>query len=184
MIYKFLENPIKYDGSQLRGLYAYLNHGILGDSLVSFTGACDISFEKMVDGEDLLAEAKICGDNMLHFIGEAFGVSLDTMVHRQRLFAGIVFEYLIQKGIPNLRRDGDDIFQGSKKLSISVATATPVSSLLHFAVNITNSGTPVDTLSLEDLQIDPRSFSDGIAENYLRELKTIKEAGCKVRWVP
>ena len=43
----WLENKLKYDGKQLQPLFNYLSHGILGDSLVGWQGACDIPFEHM-----------------------------------------------------------------------------------------------------------------------------------------
>ena len=64
----FIDKEFKYDGTQLRSLYAYLDFELMGDSVVSWIGACDISNEHMVDGEDLLLNAAICGDKMLHFI--------------------------------------------------------------------------------------------------------------------
>jgi len=66
----FIENKFTYDGSQLHSLFAYLEHGLLGPSVVSWRGACNIPFSHMVDGEDLLAKASIEGDEMLHFIIE------------------------------------------------------------------------------------------------------------------
>lgn len=182
---KFIDTPIKYDGTQLRSLYAYLEHGVLGDSIISFVGPCDVGFDHMVDGEDLLAKSAICGANMLHFIIEEFGVGLEFMVTRQRLLASLVYEYLCENvGSTDLYRSGDDVFYKEGKLSISIATVSPVSALIHFAVNIVNDGTPVKTSCLEDLRIKPQIFAETIIERFINEVTTIKEAACKVRSVP
>jgi hypothetical protein len=93
----FIDKKIKYDGTQLRSLFAYLEYGVLGNSVVSFIGPCDVSFDHMVDGEDLLAQSPICGSEMLHFIAEIFDEKLSTAVSLQRLFASIVKDYIVAK---------------------------------------------------------------------------------------
>ncbi|MEM7647069.1 MAG: DUF366 family protein, partial [Pseudomonadota bacterium] len=92
----FLSKKLKYDGHQLAPLYNYLNHKILGDSIVGWRGACDVTFEHMMDGEDLNARAKIAGDDMLHFIGEFFHFPLLAAVTYQRMM-GTLLTDLIQK---------------------------------------------------------------------------------------
>lgn len=184
---RFLNEEFTYDGTQLVSLWNYLQHKILGDSIVSWVGPCNISFDHMVDGEDLLAEAPIAGDKMLHFIVEKFDCSLFAAVGLQRLLASLVLETLRNSSgnpdVVKLIRDGDDIFLGKNKLSISIATQSPVSSLIHFAVNITNSGTPVPTLSLEDLQVRSREFAEEIMARFSKEVESITIATQKVRWV-
>lgn len=185
---KFIEENILYDGSQLASLQAYLKHGLLGDSIVAWIGPCNVSVEHMVDGEDLLAKATIAGDKMVHFIIEKFDSSLLAAVGLQRLLASIVKDVLMRESgertlAQTLIRDGDDIFSGDRKLSISIATQSPISSLIHFAVNVTNKGTPVKTLSLEDLKIEPKVFARMVMDAFVNEVGTIVEATQKVRWV-
>lgn len=185
---KFLESQECYNGSQLVSLRNYLIHGLLGDSVVAWTGACDVSIEHMVDGEDLLENSRICGGEMLHFIIEKFDVSLFAAVTLQRLFAGIVRDQLVhfatnQELAQKLHREGDDLFCDQRKLSISIATQSPVSSLIHFAVNIVNTGTPVPTLSLGDLGVEPKQLAVQCMRKLGAELKEIHQATHKVRWV-
>jgi hypothetical protein len=184
MQYKFVSDNLSYDGSQLRSLFGYLDHKILGDSFIAFIGPCNIPFSNMVDGEDFLDQSEIRGGLMLHFIIEEFGKNLELAVTRQRLLAAIVNDKLSQ-GCPSklFNREGDDLYVDGGKLSISIATVSPVSALIHFALNITNENTPVKTSCLSDLKIQPKAFSDQIAEIFLGEIKTIKEACRKVRWV-
>jgi len=184
MKYKFVSENLKYDGSQLRSLFGYLDHGILGDSFISFIGPCDIPFANMVDGEDFLANSEIRGGLMLHFIIEEFGKNLELAVTKQRLLACLVEEVLSEQ-CPNKKfdRNGDDIFVDGGKLSISIATVTPVSALIHFAMNITNEGTPVKTSCLRDLNLEGRAVAEIVAAKYLREREGILQATQKVHWV-
>jgi hypothetical protein len=185
---KFIDANSLYDGTQLVSLHNYLKHGLLGDSIIAWVGPCNVSFEHMVDGEDLLARATIAGDKMVHFIVEKFDSSLLAAVGLQRLLASIVKDILLRESgeralAQTLIRDGDDIFSGERKLSISIATQSPVSSLIHFAVNVTNEGTPVKTLSLADLKIEPKAFAITVMDAFSKEVATIVEATQKVRWV-
>lgn len=185
----FIEKKFAYDGTQLRSLFAYLEHGILGPSVVSWQGACSISFDHMVDGEDLLAQAVIEGDEMLHFIIEVFDRDLFSGVVLQRLFASICRDYLhpqavLALGDEGLKRDGDDLYFRDRKLSISIATKSPVSTMIHFAMNVTNKGTPVKTLSLEDLKMDPKKTAEDVMNLFRNEYVSIVTATQKVRPVP
>jgi hypothetical protein len=179
----FIKDKINYDGSQLKSLHAYLTYGVLGNSIISWIGPCNVSFEHMVDGEDLLAQAKIEGAEMLHFIIEIFDRDLFSGVALQRLFASIIRDHL-QDAVPGnavLERDGDDIFWEDRKLNISIATKSPVSTMIHLAINCTNRGTPVATCSLEDLKLEPAKIADEVMTKFQREFESILKATQKVR---
>lgn len=186
---KYISKKIDYDGSQLKPLYSYVNHKLHGDSIVAFCGACDVGFAEMVDAEDLVAEAQIKSDNMLHFIIEMFDQNLMTAVSLQRLIVSIAQNILNETSSKlkskKLRRSGDDLYldegKKSKKLSISIASISPVSSMIHFALNVTNEGTPVLTCSLQDLDISPKVFADQVLNGFSSEYISIKEATQKVR---
>lgn len=188
MKHRYLDAEEAYDGSQLVSLRSYLQHGLLGDSVVAWVGACDVAIDHMVDGEDLVAGATIAGDRMLHFIIEKFDSTLLAAVALQRLFASVVRDELRASArnramADGLVRDGDDLYFEKRKLSISIATQSPVSSLIHFAVNVTNAGTPVSTLALEDLGVDPKPFAESVMKRFVREVESVVEATRKVRWV-
>ncbi len=187
MLYRFIETEQAYDGSQLASLKNYLEHGLLGDSIVAWIGPCNVKLDHMVDGEDLLQNAEIRGDRMLHFRVELFdGCTLLSAVSLQRLLATIVRDQIesLIGATSGLRRDGDDLFLGPAKLSISIATLSPVSALIHFAVNITNDGTPVKTCSLGDLKVDGKELSLNVMKAFCAEVESIREATRKVKWVP
>ena len=179
----FVEQEFPYDGTQLRSLFAYLEHQIQGDSVVSWVGPCSISFDHMVDGEDLLEQSPIRGARMVHFIIEKFHTPLFAGVALQRLFASIVGDWLRERTGCEIRRDGDDLFDGEGKLSISIATLSPMSTLIHFAVNITNEGTPVKTACLQDLGVNARELAEGAMARLIAEVESIETACVKVKWV-
>lgn len=151
---------------------------------MSWVGPCNISPHSMIDGEDLLALDKICGDNMVHFISEIFHQSLFSGVLAQRLLASLAKDVLFQMQ-PELevKREGDDLYVGDGKLSISIATVSPISTLIHFAVNVVNNGTPVKTVALNDFGISPKEFAGNLMEAFASEIETSIKATVKVRTV-
>ena len=190
---KFISKKIKYNGAQLKPLYAYEKFGLLGHSVISWIGACDVDLNHMIDLEDKIVNAKICGDEMLHFIIEIFNDSLLSAVSLQRLFASIVrdeiFKLNFKLGPKNFIREGDDLYliQNNKKLvekyklSISIASKSTVSVQIHFAVNIVNSGTPVPTACLNDFKIKPELIAKNVMTAFSKEFASIVEATQKVR---
>ncbi len=186
---KYVSQKINYDGSQLSPLYGYLQHQVSGDSILAFAGSCAISPEKMIDAEDLVANAKIESDSMLHFIIELFHQDLMTAVSLQRLLVSIA-EDILNSTSPVLKnkklwRDGDDLYLDQKedalKLTISIASKSAVSCMIHFGLNIRNEGTPVATCCLDDLKINPKKFAEVLMEEFSSEYKSICEATEKVR---
>ncbi|MEM7647268.1 MAG: DUF366 family protein, partial [Pseudomonadota bacterium] len=127
---------------------------------------------------------KIAGDDMLHFIGEFFHFPLLAAVTYQRMMGTLLTDLIQKKSGQQLdfTRRGDDIYWQGRKLNISIATAGANSSLIHFAVNVSNEGTPVATCSLSDFGI---SQAEDFAQDFLEVLKgeflSIKRASVKVR---
>lgn len=186
----FIEKEFKYDGSQLKSLFAYLEHNILGDSIVSWIGPCHIPFDKMVDGEDFLAQSPIYSDLMLHFIVEIFNPNLISAVLIQRLLSQYILDNLRSlkpEWSNEFKRDGDDVYFKDQKFSISIATVSPVSSLIHLAVNVNNQNTPVKTCALEDFgcieKAQIKTFAQSVMLGFALELESIDIATKKVNWV-
>ena len=176
-----VEKKIDYDGSQLRPLFGYISHKVHGDSIIAFIGACDVALDHMVDAEDFIVGALIKSDLMLHFIVEMFGQNLFTAVSQQRLLVSIAQNLLNSK----LRREGDDLYldkpDGAKKLSVSIASISGVSAMIHFGINIDNQGTPVPTCALSDFGLEPKSFARELMKRYSEEYQSILEATQKVK---
>lgn len=180
MKFKFIEQKIKYDGAQLKALYAYTQHKVTGDSIISFVGECDVSLEHMVDAEDFVVNAKIQSQSMLHFIVEVFNQNIFTAVSLQRLLVAIAQNLLLEKN-QKLVRKGDDLYLGTKKLSVSIASVSVVSAMIHLGLNISNEGTPVETCALNDFGIDAKHFSLELMQLFSNEFDSIFEATQKVK---
>lgn len=175
---------ILYRGPELSSHFAYRRFDVIGDSCVAFVGGCDVQTGSLVDLADQKQGEFIFSKSMLHFIIEHFDRDLEKAVVRQRLFAAIVKQALDQRGVADIVRRGDDLYQGDAKLSVSIATLSGVSALIHFGINISSEGTPVKTRGLADFGLDPRAFADIVLETYRTEQDGIDEARCKARAVP
>jgi len=153
--------------------------------MIAFCGPCRVDLKEMVDQEDVKAKAPIRSPLMLHFMAEFFGENLETTIVRQRLLMACVLEAL-RENAPTVpfRRDGDDIYVGPKKMSVSIATASPVSTLIHAGLNITTKGTPIPTYGLKDAKIEPKEFALAVLKAFQKETEEMDLARCKVRGVP
>ena len=185
MITAFLNEQIDYDGSQLTSHWAFERTGKAGDAVISFIGKCDVTLEHMVDLVDKRASCRIFSEKMLHFIVEHFDHDLEKTVLRQRLFVAIIKDAILRQAQNDrsLERRGNDIYDGEAKVNISIATASPVSTLMHIGVNISSKNTPVKTKGLADYNIEPKTFAEEIMKRYSVELEGVNEARTKARWV-
>jgi uncharacterized protein len=180
---RLLNEPLTYDGTQLAPLWIYKNYDIQGSSMVSFIGPADLMLRNMVDVEDIKAKKPIYSTKMVHFLGEFFDLDLEKTVYRQRLLMVIIKEVLEVQLNRLLRREGDDIFDGDAKISVSIATLSQVSTLIHAGVNISSENTPVKTKALNDYHIEPRAFAQEVLDVFKQELQSSWMARCKVRSV-
>lgn len=182
----FIEKSIKYIGSQLAPHWIYKNFNLMGNSIVAFIGECDVNLSHMVDIEDVINNEPIYSKLMLSFIEENFNSSLVEMIYKQRLLVTITKE-LIEKKSPSVKivRSGDDLFIDGKKLSVSIATKSITSSLIHFGLNIDAKGAPVNAADLIiDAGIsDIKKFAIEVMNEYAKESEDINNAACKVRGV-
>jgi hypothetical protein len=179
----WLDHRLTYDGSQLQPHWILRQVGLVGDAAVAFRGPCRVRTGQIADLADLLAGSSIRGADMVHLLVEVFDDGdLTRAVLRQRLITAIAAEAL--RGLSDraleLRREGDDLYVGDGKLSISVATRSLVSTLVHFAVNVTNEDTPVQTAALDDLGVDAEEFGRRVLDALAREEDTMAAARCQV----
>lgn len=174
---QLIDTEMTYDGSQLHSHWIYDSTGQLGDSLVAFVGPCDVSLERMVDLEDVRHQRPITSQAMLHFIGEFFNIDLPQTILLQRLLVSL----MQQRIDAPLQRTTNDLYEGEHKLTVSIATASQVSTLLHAGINISSKGTPVPTKGLEDYGIDPIEFAKGVLEDFKSEFESISRDISKVR---
>ena len=181
---KFINENIKYIGSQLAPHWIYKNFKIQGDSIVAFIGECEVELTEMVDIEDVINNEPIYSKSMLSFITEQFNIGLTEGVLRQRLLITIIKELLEEKGI-FVVRNGDDLMIDNRKLSVSIATKSMTSVLIHTGLNIISNGAPVVASGLEsELGItDIKEFALEVMKRYSEEIEDIILATTKVRGV-
>ncbi|MBN2621049.1 DUF366 family protein [candidate division WOR-3 bacterium] len=180
---RFIKEEIAYTGEQLQSHFAYRQYGILGDCIIGFRGPCDVKISHMVDIEDKRAGNKIYSEDMLHFIVEHHDTDLEKSVLRQWLLATIVKELINAiKGKNVITRAGSDLFDQDAKVTVSVATVTPVSSVIHFGINVTSTNTPVKTKGLSDYGIEPFAFANDVMTQYIKESAAVHKACYKVTW--
>ena len=146
------DEVIAYDGSQLRAHWLLDRFGLVGDALCAFRGPCNVAYEEVADLEDLDGPG-IAADDMLQQLAPSSDVS----------------------------RTGDDLYVGLGKLSISIATVSPVSALMHFAVNAQLGGAPVAIASLNELALECREFAHAVLARVREEQASITAARAKVR---
>lgn len=180
----FIDKEIKYIGSQLAPHWIYKNFKIQGDAIVAFCGECEVKLSEMVDIEDVINNEPIYSKYMLSFISEQFNVALIEGVFRQRLLICCIKEALEKRGFI-VKRDGDDLFVNDKKLSVSIATKSTTSVLIHTGINILSDNAPIPVSALKsDLGIDNiKDFANEVMNNYCSEIEDIIYASTKVRGV-
>ena len=181
---KFIDTEIKYIGSQLSPHWIYKNFKIQGDAIVAFCGECEVNLTEMVDIEDVINNEPIYSKYMLSFITEQFNINLTEGVLRQRLLIAIIKELLEEKGVFVIRK-GDDLIIDGKKLSVSIATKSISSVLIHTGLNILSEGAPVEASGLKsELGIcDIKNFAEEVMGRYIEEIEDIILASTKVRGV-
>ena len=184
MQWRWLSQEIPYTGRELRSGWVADTTGIEGDALVAFVGPCEVPLEHMVDVEDIRRGVPIKAARMLHFLAEHFDTDLARTVLRQRLLVCRAAEILNQASAQHVRRNGDDLFVGERKLSVSIATASPVSTLIHLGLNIDPSGAPVPAIGLDELGVPVAEVAEQIMAAYVEEMQSCRTAHNKVRRVP
>ncbi len=179
-----VDNEIKYEGWQLAPHWIYKNFKIQGDAAVAFIGECEVKLTEMVDIEDVINNEPIYSKSMLSIITEQFNVDLVEGVFRQRLLICIIKEALEKRGF-KITRNGDDLFFEGKKLTVSIATKSMTSILIHTGINIDSEGAPVKASGLtSELGIkDIKDFAKEVLNKYSEEIDDIIMASTKVRGV-
>jgi len=178
----FIEQQTAYDGRAIDSHWAFKSLGVQGDSIIAFIGPCDVKISEMVDLADVKANAPIWSSSMAHFIIEHFDRDLEKAVWRQRLLVASVMDGIHQRlGRLCLERRGNDLYDAGRKLNVSIAALTPVSTKIHVGVNVVSKGTPVPTVGLSDYGIEAAAFARELMEGYAREFEDVQLDRCKVR---
>lgn len=189
---KYLKGKtLEFDGSQLTPLWAYSNVDLQGDSIVAFRGSCSVSKENMVDISDAKSNSIISSPDMIHFLVEYFDCNINEIVLVQRLLVNVAIEALRDSGIyddSEVEREGDSIFaylpneDERRKLSVSVATVSPLSGLVHLGLNISGQGAPVRAAGLNDIGVDDvDGYAVDVLQRFIEEMKGARLDASKVR---
>ena len=182
------DRHMAYTGRELRSHWLRETFGLTGDAIAAFLGPCEVAPQDMVDLDDTLAGGGIRAALMLHFIAEHFDTDLERAVLRQRLLVALACEALREAVAPAhrgaLTRRGDDLFVGERKLTVSIATASPVSTLIHLGINVDPAGAPVAAVGLAEMGADATALARNLMKAYARELAGVSAARCKVRSTP
>ena len=180
---KFIKEEIKYTGNELAPHWIYRNFKLQGDAVVAFCGECEVKLAEMVDVEDVINNEPIYSKFMLNFIIEHFNIGLIEGIARQRLLICIIKEALEQFTVHSSQftRRGDDLFVNDKKLTVSIATKSMTSVLVHTGINIDPTGAPIDAIGLKELGIkDMEEFAKNVMLKYSQEIDDIILASTKV----
>jgi len=172
------EHP--YTGSELSSQFGHMTAGVLGDSVVSWIGPCDVKTEALVDGEDVINNDFIYSESMVHIIAEIFHKDIFFGIWLQRFITMTVKDLIFRETKKVLKRRGDDLYLDDKKLNVSIATVSGVSTLVHFGINVISDNTPVKALGLKDLEIEPKAFAQELIEIIKDEILEIDRASKKV----
>jgi len=184
------ETEIPYSGPELRPHFLLQKFGIKGTGMAAFMGPCRVETASLVDWEDRLESDRIEAKKMLHFLGEFFQVDLRAAVTFQHLLIANLMDILVQnESLPGTwTREGNDLYWSSsdssverKKLSVSIVTASPVSTLLHLGINLDPFGAPVSAVGLEELGINAQRVGQELLERAKTEWERIAWSCVKVR---
>jgi len=180
--WRWLEEGIPYTGRELSSGWVSTHTGLEGDTAVMFVGECHVATEDLVDNDDRDAGASIDAARMLHMIITHPDCGLRSGVLRQRLLVCILCESLVRRGV-ELERQGDDVYVGGRKLTVSIAAPSGAACLIHLGVNVDPAGAPVEAIGLDELDIGVRELGDELMTRYAQELATAAYAETKVREV-
>lgn len=179
-----IDRVIDYDGTQLRSHFVREITGIPGDGIMAFSGTCYVMGKNLVDIEDAEASNSIVAQDMLHFICEHFQIPLREMNYRLRLFITIIREILSELAPQwTITRDGDDLYEGNRKISVGIATVSATSALFHCGINIDPEGAPVPAVGLNEFKVSPAELAGRVLDAYRAECESIELAVRKVRGV-
>lgn len=186
---------IKYDGDQLVSLFNYRISTQVGDSIVAFKGEMDVNKDHMVDIEDVINNDYIYSPRAINFVIELFDITLESTVLYQRAFMQIIantlklYRFMDVAITPyNVEIDGDDIFITTEKLprgklSVSIATVSRVSGLIHTGINISlNDKVPVLAACLNDMFSEEHQniFIEIVCSEFCEFVEDIKRCKYKV----
>jgi hypothetical protein len=199
------QEEIRYNGDQLKSLFPYSISKVKGDCLVAFFGQMDVRTDHMVDMEDVLQSDYIWSPLAFNMVVEIFHIGIESAVLYQRSLMQIATEtlrdFLVYHNIASadIKLEGDDImvkFLGPKeddkygvwkKLSVSIATVSHISGLIHSALNVdVDDKIPVPATGLRDILIESSiivEYCKEVCNRFKDFVHSVKLASVKVKGV-
>ncbi|OGD79695.1 MAG: hypothetical protein A2Y64_01125 [Candidatus Coatesbacteria bacterium RBG_13_66_14] len=180
---RFLPTELTYDGTQLATHWPRRTAGVTGDCVVAFLGPAEVPTENLVDLEDRRTGERITAKRMLHLVGVWFGRTLAETVLRQRLYVFLAAERLRLRGV-GVVVEGDDLYTPDRrKLSVSIATKSPLAGLVHLGLNDDPTGAPVLAVGLAELGVGAADFARELLDVFEEAERDLAFAAAKVRAV-
>jgi hypothetical protein len=186
---KYLKGKtVTFDGSQLTPLWACANADIVGDAIISFRGPLDVPPERMPDVENRGRGKSLVAQDMVHFVVEYFGCDLECSMLIRRLLVSVAADALRDETLEDvdIEREYDDIYaympdeEDRRRLSVSSATVSRVSGLVHLGMNTTVSGGPTGAAGLDEMGIeDMDAFAIEVLRRFIDEVKELKASAGK-----
>lgn len=198
-----------YDGTQLQPLFNYKTFNVQGDSICAFIGEMNVNTNHLVDMEDVKGNDYIWSPCAINFLVEIFHINIEATVLYQRMLMQIITDTLnhwrhscyFRSDIESIVLQGDDIMVQIGgvwyKLSVSIATVSPVSGLIHSGLNISvDDKIPVPAIGIFDLWISVKNgveitddkmkvFLNKVVNDVLgkfqQSVSSVKQACTKVR---
>lgn len=181
MNYKILPKTQKVTIDVMRPHWAFKNFGLLGDSIISFTGKIDVKREELIDLFELKRKSMIPDCILLNFVVEHFGDDLGKAILRQRILLSIAEEKLVHRvGNHQINRLGDDLFVQERKLSITAVTVNPVSAKIHLGICV-NPPDKGKFIGLKKLGVDVNELSEVIVAQYRADMHDLKTKEWRMR---
>lgn len=179
---RVLKEKLSLTFEKMRPHWAYKEFGLLGDSIVAFCGPFEIPPDEWIDLGNIVHGEVIPPGDMLHFVIEHFGSSLQEAVLRQFVLVSILEEKLLHRIDTDHRlvRLGDDIFDGENRLSITAAGITPVSVKLHLGVFL-DDNVEERVRGLSAFAIAPLELADILILQYRAEMRRLSEKAWRSR---
>lgn len=189
------DREIVYKGNQLSPMFVY-NETKGVANIVLFRGPMSLNSNDLVDAEDKVNNDSIHSRDAINIIAELPFVDLVGGVALQRIMIRKIVDVL-QSMVSNVYWliDGDDIKfckapvsqPDYKKLSVSIATKTATSVLIHIGLNIfagqnapAFAGSLIDIVNVLEKDEKVYEFMRNIADAITIELNDIYEASMKV----
>ena len=167
---------LNYTGKELKNgwLFERCPDAVGYDWIAVFEGSAFVR-EEMVDYEDRVRSDFIESPRMWQFIGEFYGMDMLAGVLWQRVLVDTVRKTLKEVGY-SAEREGDDLIVGKKKLSVSIATKTAGSVLIHFGMNVV----PVEKWGW--VELETVGFTKLFFDKLFDEWEGVQKACRKVVW--